>query len=86
MTEQEWLAHLDSFVTRELSVASMRDLVDAMLRRINTLIIAYANREHDDIRQLAKLIDALRVDIADLRTVERDTRDRLTELERGGRD
>lgn len=82
MTEQEWLAHLDSFVAQGLSVASVRDVLDAMLRRINTLIVTYANREHDDVQQLAKRIDLLRVALADLRTVTQDHRDRITDLER----
>ena len=82
MTEQEWLAHLDTFVARDFSVESVRDVLDAMLRRINTLIIAYANREHDDIQQLAKRLELARVAIADLRTVAQDHRDRITDLER----
>lgn len=82
MTEQEWLAHLDTFVAQELSVESVRDVFDAMLRRINTLIVAYANREHDDVQQLAKRVDTLRVAIADLRTVAQDHRERLDSLER----
>ena len=82
MTEQEWLAHLDTFVARELSVESVRDVLDAMLRRINTLIVAYANREHDDIQQLAKRLETARVAIADLRTVVQDHRERITDLER----
>ena len=81
MTEQEWLAHLDLFVAQELSVESVRDIFDAMLRRINTLIVTYANREHDDVQALAKRIDKLRTDIADLRTVAQDHRQRITDIE-----
>lgn len=81
MTEAEWLAHLDNFVARELSVESVSDIFDAMLRRINTLIIHYANREHDDVQALAKRIDALRTAIADLRTVAQDHRQRINDLE-----
>ena len=81
MTEQEWLAHLDTFVAQDLTVESVSDIFDAMLRRINTLIIHYANREHDDVQALAKRIDALRTAIADLRTVAQDHRQRINDLE-----
>ena len=81
MTETEWLAHLDNFVAQDLTVESVRDIFDAMLRRINTLIVHYANREHDDVQAIAKRIDALRTAIADLRTVAQDHRQRINDLE-----
>jgi aconitase B len=82
MTEQEWLAHLDAFVAQELTVESVRDVLDALLRRITHLIVDYANHGHDDAQQLAKRLDASRTSIADLRTIVADIHARLAEQER----
>lgn len=73
MTEQEWLAHLDAFVAQELTAESVRDVLDATVRRVNTIIIGYVNREHDDVQGLARQLSTLR---NDLRALVEGTRER----------
>lgn len=51
MTEQEWLAYLDRFRQSELTTDTIADVLDAFLRRVNTVIIGYANRTHADIQR-----------------------------------
>jgi hypothetical protein len=66
MTELEWLAYLDKLAALERpSGAEIAETFGALLERISTVIIAYANRQHDDIQQLERRL-------ADLRSRERE--------------
>jgi hypothetical protein len=60
MTDQEWLAYQDKLAALDRPTgADIADCLGALLERISTIIVAYANRQHDDTQHLARRLDDL---------------------------
>lgn len=55
MTDQEWLAYLDRLAALEQPTgADIAEALGALLERINTIIVSYANRQLDDIQRIER--------------------------------
>jgi len=55
VTEHEWLAHLDTFAALpHVTATDIADVLGAMMERINTVIVSYANRQHDEIQRIER--------------------------------
>ena len=82
MTELEWLAYLDRLAAiGQPTGAEIAETLGALLERLNTIIVANANRQHDDSQANARRIDLIREAIADIRTIVEDLHARLIDLE-----